>query len=261
MLVEVEGWDDNGARITSRWGLIAEAGDGPYIPTLPAVALIRRLLSGRETRRGAQACVGVLTLEDITREFDGLKIRTYQERTSMEPLFRRALGNAFDRMPHPVRELHTPRGTTVYKGVAQIDPAANILGSLAARLFRFPPAGKDVPVEVTLEPGDHSETWRRRFGRAGFTSVLGIERRTGQLTEKFGLIRFTLKLECHEQGTDMNIERARLGFIPLPRFLVPWTRAYERVDEQGRFTFDVEIGLAGIGRLVRYRGWLRPKVD
>lgn len=50
----------------------------------------------------------------------------------------------------------------------------------------------------------------------------------------------------------------QIDILRLPRFMRPWTRAQERVDDLGRFTFDVEIGLPGIGRLVRYRGWLDP---
>ncbi|MEX2124838.1 MAG: DUF4166 domain-containing protein [Woeseia sp.] len=257
MLVEVEGWDANGLRIVSRWGLLAEAGDGPYIPTLPALAMIRKLLLGQETRRGAQACVGLLTLEDITGEFKELRIQTYRERLCMEPLFKRAFGARFERMPPSIRELHRPCGTTVFKGIAQVDEASNFIGTLAARLFRFPPAGSDVPVEVTLQPHGNDEVWLRRFGHSGFSSTLAIDARTHQLTERFGPVCFTLKIECHKNGLDMSIESARIGILSLPRFLVPWTRAYERIDREGRFTFDVEIGLRGIGRLVRYRGWLR----
>ncbi len=119
--------------------------------------------------------------------------------------------------------------------------------------------GIDVPVEVTIEPHANHEMWQRRFGRAGFTSVLALDAGTQQLTERFGPVRCTLKIECHVHGLDMSIDAARLLGLPLPRFLTPWTRAYERLDTQGRFTFDVEIGLPGIGRLVRYRGWLAAR--
>ena len=261
MLVEVEGWDANGSHIISRWGLVAEAGDGPYIPILPALAIIRKLLSEQETRRGAQACVGLLTLQDIIGEFKELRIQTYEERVRIEPLFKRAFGAGFERMPQPIRELHRPCGTAVFAGVAQIDGASNFIGTLAARLFRFPPAGSAVPVEVTLKPDGSTERWRRRFGESRFSSVLALDARTQQLTERFGLVCFTLRVECHENGLDMSIDNARIGILPLPRFLIPWTRAYERVDTEGRFTFDVEIGLRGIGRLVRYRGWLRHRVE
>ena len=178
---------------------------------------------------------------------------------SPTPLFERALGAAFTQMPPPIRELHRPRGTTAFDGIGQIDGAANSPAALAARLLRFPRAGADVPVEVTLTPRGNREIWRRRFGRAVFSSVLAIDARTGQLTERFGPVRCTLKIECHAHGLDMSIGAARMLGLPLPSFLTPWTRAYERVDTEGRFTFDVEIGLPGIGRLCRYRGWLRQR--
>ena len=47
----------------------------------------------------------------------------------------------------------------------------------------------------------------------------------------------------------------RFAGMPLPRFCWPRIRAAE-TEQEGRFRFDVEIGLPGIGRLVRYRGFL-----
>ncbi len=38
--------------------------------------------------------------------------------------------------------------------------------------------------------------------------------------------------------------------------LAPRAEAAESVDDAGRFRFDVRIDLPGVGRLVRYRGWL-----
>ncbi len=259
MLVEALGYDDDGRRISAHWGLIAEAGEGPYIPTLPALALIRRLLSGQESRRGAMACVGLLTLSEILDEAEGLKIQTYREIKHIDSLFKRVLGDAFGNLPPVIRELHSPRGTRVFSGIAQVDKADNFIGNLFARLFRFPPAASDIPVEVVLEPRAGREIWRRRFGNSSFESTLGIDGRNGRLTEQFGPIRFTLVIDGHAQGIDMKIVSAKVGILSLPRLLVPWTRAYERVDAEGRFTFDVEIGLPGVGRLVRYRGWLVPR--
>jgi hypothetical protein len=81
---------------------------------------------------------------------------------------------------------------------------------------------------------------------------------TVTLTERFGSLRCTLHVSADHQGLQLRIVAARLGPLSLPRWLTPWTHASERVDELGRFTFDVEIGLPGLGRLVRYRGWLAP---
>jgi hypothetical protein len=60
------------------------------------------------------------------------------------------------------------------------------------------------------------------------------------------------------EGIDLRLQRGRILGVPLPRCLWPRIVANERVDDAGRFRFDVTIGLPGIGRLVRYRGWLEP---
>ena len=52
---------------------------------------------------------------------------------------------------------------------------------------------------------------------------------------------------------------ARAFGLPMPRFLLPSTRAFETVDEAGRFVFDVLITLPFGGELVHYRGWLQPQ--
>lgn len=46
--------------------------------------------------------------------------------------------------------------------------------------------------------------------------------------------------------------------MPLPRFCWPIIKAVE-TGEEGRFRFDVEIGLPVIGRLIRYRGTLTSR--
>jgi hypothetical protein len=66
MVVEASGVDAAGDRLRAIWTLVAEAGDGPVIPTLPALAAIRAFADGRLVRPGAAACAGVLDLELIT---------------------------------------------------------------------------------------------------------------------------------------------------------------------------------------------------
>lgn len=77
MEVEVRGLDAEGRQAHEIWSLVAEAGDGPVIPTLPALAVIRALADGRIVQPGARPCVGVLDLDDITREFAHCRIRTH----------------------------------------------------------------------------------------------------------------------------------------------------------------------------------------
>jgi len=76
MLVEATGIDADGQSVTAQWSLLAKVGDGPNVPILPALALIRRLLEGKEDMRGAISCAGLLKLDEIEREFSGFKITT-----------------------------------------------------------------------------------------------------------------------------------------------------------------------------------------
>lgn len=79
MMVEVRGIDAAGVAVRSVWSLIAEAGDGPAVPTLPALAAIRALANGSLSQPGARVCAGVLNLDAIAREFAPYRISTQLE--------------------------------------------------------------------------------------------------------------------------------------------------------------------------------------
>lgn len=74
MHVQVTGTDAQGRSVQRRWRLLARAGHGPSVPVLAAAALVRRLAEGGQLPPGAAPCVGMLTLEDLRREAQGLQI-------------------------------------------------------------------------------------------------------------------------------------------------------------------------------------------
>ncbi|MBG9389174.1 saccharopine dehydrogenase family protein [Caenimonas aquaedulcis] len=74
MHVEVRGRSPEGDRTTRRWELLATHGDGPYVPTLAAAALVRQLATGHPPPIGAMRCMGLLSLDDFVREANGLHI-------------------------------------------------------------------------------------------------------------------------------------------------------------------------------------------
>jgi Saccharopine dehydrogenase NADP binding domain len=78
MHVVLEGNDKSGRPISKQWFIIARDGDGPYIPTVPAVVLARKILAGTFTRTGALPCVGMITLKEYLDELGHLKIKTYE---------------------------------------------------------------------------------------------------------------------------------------------------------------------------------------
>jgi hypothetical protein len=74
MHVRVTGTDREGAARTRSWSLVATSGDGPFVPTLAAAALVRRLAAGVAIAVGARPCLGLLSLDDFAREAAGLAI-------------------------------------------------------------------------------------------------------------------------------------------------------------------------------------------
>ncbi len=78
MHVSVTGVPKDGGPPTRHWQLLATAGDGPYVPTLAAAALVRQLQGGLLPFVGAAPCVGVLTLDAFAQECAGLQIRMEQ---------------------------------------------------------------------------------------------------------------------------------------------------------------------------------------
>lgn len=75
MHVTVSGLDAQGQPSQRSWGLMAGSGDGPYVPTLAASALVRKLAAGAQLPPGARPCMGLLTLQDFAVEAQGLDIQ------------------------------------------------------------------------------------------------------------------------------------------------------------------------------------------
>jgi hypothetical protein len=264
MFVEVSGEDAEGRTVTRSWHLVAEGADGPLIPSMALEALVRRCLDGARPTPGARAAVRELELADYAPLFARRAIVTGFRATAPEgaPLYRRILGEAWDRLPEVLRLMHDPGNGMVAVGRASVERGTNPLARLVARAFGFPPASEDIPVRVTFTPGPEGELWQRDFGGRRFRSLQSEgQGRFGQLlAERFGPFVFGLALVL-EDGRLRLVPRRWTAFgLPMPRWLMPGGDSFETV-ENGRFRFHVEIRLPLAGPVVRYRGWLEPSAD
>ena len=253
MRVQALGVDGQGRAARAVWRLVAEPGEGPVTPSLPALAAIRAIAAGR-VAPGARACVGVLPLEAIVDEMAPHGLTTTTE--THRGLYANAIGPAFDTLPAPIRALHETPGRSLWRGRAMTEGAATPLAALVARLVGFPKAQADCEAEVAVEADGERAIWRRRIGGHGFRSVLSRPRPGGRVSERFGPLSMDLILTPQGDRLVYRVEGWRAGPIPLPKGLAPSTVAFEEVDAEGRFVFDVTISLPLIGRVVRYRGWL-----
>ena len=80
MHVEMDGFR-RGHRLGLVWTLVAGHGDGPQVPCTASIIIARKLAAGTLAARGAMPCVGLFSLEECLREFEGYDITTMVERT------------------------------------------------------------------------------------------------------------------------------------------------------------------------------------
>jgi NAD(P)-dependent dehydrogenase (short-subunit alcohol dehydrogenase family) len=244
------------------WYLIAEGGDGPFVPVLPAAALVRKLAAGRSVASGAMPCLGLVSLGEILAEARRahLQIASAWRDSALKPsLYRRVLGGAYEEMPAPWRALHDG-GASTWKGQCVCDPAETWVGRAISRLFQFPASQSEAPISVEFTMSGAGEIWTRRIGGRVMRSrqYIGVRGKRGAVVEQFGPLAFDLDLPIERGRVDLVMTGARCVGIPLPRWCWPRIKAFE-TGAGGKFRFDVEIGLPGIGRLVRYRGWLTDR--
>ncbi len=256
MLVMAQGIDAEGCLVRATWSLLACDGDGPVIPGLPALALLRALDAGRIAPGAGVA--SVLGLEAIAAECAPWRITTATDRQVLAPLFVAALGARFATLPAPLRALHGA-GFRAWRGEAEVVPARGWLARILARMVRFPRTAGRVTLRVTMmaEP-DGSEVWTRHFGEAPPLRSRLFPCTPGVVEEAMGPLRVRLALQPDTTGLTLRCAGWRLGPLPLPTALAPRSTCLESVDAEGRFAFDVPVAMPLIGAVVRYRGWLVP---
>lgn len=76
MHMVIKGKDKNGNPKSIKWFIIAKDGDGPQIPTIPAIILAKKLANGKINEIGAKPCVGLVTLDEYLNELKDFNIQT-----------------------------------------------------------------------------------------------------------------------------------------------------------------------------------------
>ena len=244
------------------WHLIAEGDHGPYVPTLPAVALIRQCLLGSLPEAGAYSGDQLIDLQALVPELAKLDIFYGLQYDEAElPVYEAVMGEAYAALSPAIQDLHRTGVGRAFTGQCTVTRGRNPLSHIVAAIVGFPKSGKDVPVTVTVTPGATGEMWSRDFGGRTFQSHhrLGTGRWTRHVTESFGPL--SIHMAILEEAGKLRIKTrgwSILGMI-LPKFLRPGGDVFETIDDQGRFTFHVDLTAPLFGRLCKYHGWLEPE--
>lgn len=262
MFVAATGEDADRRPVRRSWHLVAEGDDGPFIPSMAAEALIRKMLDGQRPEPGAQPSVADLQLSDFEAAFARRAIRcgVREEIAESEPVYRQVMAGAFDAMPDAWRAVHDLRAAALtVEGRAMVKRGRGLLARLVGAVVGFPRAGDDVPVSVRFERRGNAERWTRTFGGKAFASLQepGQGRSVRLIVERFGPLAVAMSPTTHDGRISLIIRRFSLFGVPLPLWLSPTAAAHEEIVD-GRFHFDVEIGHPLTGMIVLYRGWLAP---
>ena len=167
------------------------------------------------------------------------------------------LGPAFDSLPPVLRGIHDARPRKEFSGRCSVSSGRGWLARVVALFASLPrESNDDVAVHVVIERSESSEsreTWTRQFGEQRMQSTIRAGRDV--LEERFGpvVLQFGLTAEAHR--IVWTLRGARLLFVPVPKALFAGCGAFETIVD-GRYCFDARAGMAGIGLLVHYKGWL-----
>ena len=259
MFVTVAGFAAGGSRVEREWHVIAEAGDGPFIPAMAAAAIVHCILEGWRPAAGARAGTADVRLADYAGQFVGRRIFAGIRQIPMRPspLYRRLLGAAYDSLPPQVCLLHDFDGERIAEGRASVDRGSGWIAQRIAAACGFPPSGKDIPVIVEFRRDGDREVWRRKFGATAFSSLqeAGQARFDRLLCERFGPCAFGLALVVDGARLRFVVRGWSLFGMPMPLWLAPGCEAHES-EEDDRLRFFVELRYRFTGLIVRYRGWL-----
>jgi hypothetical protein len=170
------------------------------------------------------------------------------------------LGASFERLPALLRDVHDARARKELSGRCSVQSGRNWLARIIALFASLPRRShEDIALQVVIERRDGGEisevreTWTRRFGEQRMQSVIRLGR--DSLEECFGPIVLIFGLTAEPERIVWRLKGARLLFLPLPTALFAGCGAFETIVD-GRYHFDARAGIAGIGLLVHYKGWL-----
>lgn len=168
-------------------------------------------------------------------------------------------GPAFGRL-HPLLQALHRRGGRL-RGPVAIRfgrGPAGMVGRRLARKLGIPGDGGEHALEVTIAHHDGALHWTRRFddGRV-FASVFRPYGRwpEGGWIEDTAVIALLLQVDVIDGGWYWRCVGARRGGLRLPRWLVPRSQAYKRIED-GRYRFGVSFALPLFGDVLAYGGLL-----
>ncbi len=176
---------------------------------------------------------------------------------SAPSLYERLLGDDYKRLPKAIQAMHRVTGGHAAEGRVTVRRGCGPAAKRLASLMRLPPAMEAAPAITSFSLEGGAERLCRRYGGRQLVTYQqeGWGKDAGLLLERFGPLSLLLKLHASEAGLDFELVDCRFGSLSLPRASWPCLEASER-EQEGKYRFQVSVGLPLLGLLVSYGGWL-----
>jgi hypothetical protein len=169
-------------------------------------------------------------------------------------------GPDFERLHPLLQSLHQHGGKL--RGPVDIGfghGLAGVAGRRLARKLGIPCDGNEHVLEVTISHDNAVLHWDRRFDDGHcFVSTFRPYGQwpDGGWIEDTAAIVLRLQVDVIDGGWYWRCIGAQLGRWPIPRWLLPRSEAYKRIED-GRYRFSVSFALPLLGEVLRYGGLLQ----
>jgi hypothetical protein len=164
------------------------------------------------------------------------------------------MDGAFAKLPDLVQRAH--RGTIRLSGTARVERGRG-LGGLIALLMRLPKSNPSAELVVVAWHFPDQIVWSRSFDGRVFEST--FRRDEDFLVEQMGPLSLYLQPMCEGGRLVYRLIGTQIGPIALPRFFAPSMIAWES-EKDGKYAFEVSVGLPVLGQVIRYSGSLDLEV-
>jgi len=177
----------------------------------------------------------------------------------LEPmsLYRRVMGEEFDRLPPILRQFHGSLTGGSVSGSVRVFRGGGVIGRRFGGLAGWPESGESVPIRLEVRVEGGKERWVRWFGDDDRTETRQWDD-DGLLVEEAFPFRFRFQLIT--DGTSLELRQhdvKLLALLPFPDFVSPQYHARMTAGDNG---WDVRVSVRAplIGRVLEYTGFVTP---
>jgi hypothetical protein len=164
------------------------------------------------------------------------------------------MDGAFVKLPDLVQKAH--RGTIKLFGTAKVERGVG-LGGLIAAIMGLPKSNPKADLTVMAWHFPDQIVWSRTFDGKVFEST--FKKDDDLLVEQMGPLSLYLQPMCEGGRLVYRLIGTQIGPITVPRILAPSMNAWES-EKDGKYQFEVSVGLPVFGQVIRYSGTLDLEV-